>query len=159
MKYRSFKEMPLWLKLLKAGILALLAFMLLLPLVSFEDRRFDAAIEAKIERIHAQMARGEFRQVFLEADRELIAGRDEGECILRLAAAQKYIAANSRKTGGDSAHYATLADKLKRIFGKPSLIRNYRLFESEAGRGSESFYWIVRGDGEIRLADYEFQAY
>jgi hypothetical protein len=155
-KYKSFKEIPLWLKLIIFGLPALVLFGQLLAFVSLENKEFDAQIQEKIERIHTQIAQGRFRDVFIEGDRELVANHDENEFTAKLAVGQKYFAGKYEKTGGNSAQHVDLASKLKKMVGKPALVANYYSFKSDAGSGSEGFYWIIRGD-EIKLADYEFR--
>jgi len=154
-KYKSFKEMPWWLKLVVCGAPALVLFGLLLSLISLENKEFDAQIKVKIERIHTQIIEGKFHDVFIEGDRELIANHDETEFAAKLAKGQNYLVGKHENIMSNSAHYPDLANKLKRIVGKPALVGNYYSFKSTAGSGNESFYWIVRG-AELKLADYEF---
>lgn len=152
--YKSFKSLPLAMKLVLGGVLALLVFMLLLPLVSFENKKYDAQVAAKIERIHGQLAVGQFREVFLEGDRELVASYDEAEFTGKLARSQKFFAGNYEKTGSNSVHYTDLANRLKALIGKPALASSSYTFRADAGSGHETFYWIIRSD-ELKLADYE----
>ena len=147
--------MPLWLKFIIIGLPALVLFGQLLAFISLENKEFDAQIQEKIERIHSQIAEGKFHDVFIEGDRELVTNYEENVFVAKLAKGQKYLAGKHQKTGGNSARHVDLASKLKRIVGKPALVANYYAFKSDAGSGSESFYWIIRGN-EIKLADYEF---
>lgn len=153
-RYKSFKSLPLSMKLLLGGVLVLLAFMLLLPLVGFENKKHDAQSAAKIERIHAQIAQGSFREIFLEGDRTLVANYDEAEFAAKLARSQKFFGGKSEKTGGNSVRYTDLANKLKALIGKPALASSSYTFRSDAGSGHETFYWMIRS-GELKLADYE----
>ena len=156
-KYKSFKEMPWWLKLVVVGVPA---FVLLgVPFQMFmtlENKAFDAQLEQKIQRIHAQIAESKFREVFIEGDRELFASYDENEFAAKLAKGQSQLVGKYQKMTSDSLHYADVYNRLKRVFGRPALACNYYSLKSDARAGSETFCWILRGD-ELRLVDYDFR--
>ncbi len=155
-QYKSFKEMPLWLKFAVIGPLVLVLGGVVIQLaVSMENKEFDAEIERKIERIHAQIAEGKFREVFLEGDRELVANHDENEFAAKLARGRDHLAEKYEKMTGSSLRYDDVYNRLKRLFGRPALVSSHYSFKSETRAGREAFYWILRGD-EIKLVDYEF---
>ena len=156
-KYKSFKEMPLWLKIaVIAPLVLVLGGLAVQLLVNMENKDFDAQLEKKIERIHGQIAEGKFREVFLEGDRELVASYDEIEFTAKLAKARGHLAGKHQKMTGSSLRYPDVYNRLKRLFGRPALAANYYSFKTDTLAGSESFYWILRGD-EIKLADYDFK--
>jgi len=154
-KYKSWKEMPLWLKIAIIGPFVLVFGGLLTQLINMEAKEFDAQLEQKIQRIHAQIAEGKFREVFLEGDRELIANRDENEFMAKLAKGQSQLTGKYQKMMSGSLRYDDVYNRLKRFLGRPALVCNYYSIKSEARAGNESFCWILRGD-EIRLVDYDF---
>ena len=155
-KYRSFKEIPGWLKVAVVAPLVLVLGGMLTHFINMEAKEFDAQLEQKIERIHAQIAEGKFRDVFLEGDRELIANHDENEFTARLAKGQKHFAGTYKKMTGSSLHYDDVYNRLKRVFGRPALVVSHYSYKGDTFAGREAFYWILRGD-EIKLVDYEFQ--
>ena len=154
-KYKSWKEMPLWLKFAIIGPFVLVFGGMLTHFINMENKEFDAQLEKKIERIHTQIAEGKFRDVFLEGDRELIANHDENEFTAKLAKGRNHLVVKYTKMTGSSLHYPDVYNRLKSLFGRPALAGSYYSFKSDTLAGSESFYWIIRGD-EIKLADYEF---
>ena len=154
-KYISWKEAPWWLKTVVIGLPALVLFGQSLAFISLENKEFDAQIREKTERIHSQIVQGKFHDVFIEGDRDLVANYEENEFAAKLAKGQKYLVGKHENVMSNSAHYPDLANRLKRMAGKPALVGNYYSFKSDAGRGNESFYWIIRGD-ELKLVDYEF---
>ena len=155
-KYKSWKEVPLWLKIVIVGSFVLVIGGMLTHFIDMENRDFDAQLEKKIERIHGQIAEGQFREVFLEGDRELVANYDENEFTAKLAKARGHLTGKHQKMNGSSLRYTDVYNRLKRLFGQPALASSYYSFKTETLAGSESFYWILRGD-EIRLADYDFK--
>jgi len=157
-KYKSWKEMPWWLKFLLVGLPALVLFGVLLQLfISLKTNEFDRQIQAKTERIHVQIAEGKFRDIFVEGDRELLSQYEESEFAARFAESRKYFTQDYEKKSGliSSGSYPDLANKVKRIVGRPALFVSHYTFDTGPGVGYESFYWIARGD-EIKLADYRF---
>ena len=149
--------MPWWLKFLVAGLPALVLFGFLFQLlVSLKTNEFDAQIREKTDRIHTQIAEGKFRDIFIEGDRELSSNYEEKEFAARFAESQQYFTGKDEKRGLiSSASYPDVANKVKRIFGRPALFVSHYTFDTGPGVGYESFYWIARGD-EIKLADYGF---
>jgi len=157
-QYKSWKEVPLWLKLIIVGVPAFVLFGFLIQLlVSLKTNEFDAQIREKTERIHRQIAEGKFHDIFIEGDRELSSNYEETEFAARFAQSQQYIMTGKHEKKGliNSAYYPDLANKVKRIFGRPALFVSHYTFDTGPGVGYESFYWIARGD-EIKLADYGF---
>lgn len=154
-KYKSWKEIPLWLKFAIIGPFVLVFGGILTHFISLENKEFDAQLEKKIERIHTQIAEGRFREVFLEGDRELIANYDENEFMAKLAKGQNHLIGKHTKMTSSSLHYPDVYNRVKRLFGRPALAGNHYSFKTDKLAGNESFYWIIRGD-EIKLVDYEF---
>jgi hypothetical protein len=155
-KYKSFKEMPFWLKLIVVGAPALVLIMLPLQIfLSLENKEFDAELERKIERIHRQIAEGSYREIFIEGDRELVANYDESEFAAKLAKGRNQLSGKYKKMTGSSLYFPDVYNRVKRLFGRPALVHSFYSFKSDTHAGREAFYWILRGD-EIRLADYEF---
>jgi hypothetical protein len=156
-QYKSFKEIPLWLKLVIVGAPALvLCGVLIQLLVSLKTNEFDAQIQEKTDGIHRQIAEGKFRDIFLEGDRELVSSYEENEFAARFAESRQYFTGKDEKRGLiGPAGFPDLANRLKRLVGRPALLVSHYTFDTGAGAGYESFYWMARG-GEIKLADYRF---
>lgn len=154
-KYKSWKEIPLWLKFAIIAPFVLVLGGMLAHFINMEAKEFDAQLEKKIERIHAQIAEGKFRDVFLEGDRELIANHDQNEFTAKLAKGQSQLAGKYQKMNSGSLHYDDVYNRLKRFFGRPALACNFYQIKSDTQAGNEYFCWILRGD-EIRLVYYEF---
>ena len=155
-RYKSWKEMPRWLKFAIIGPFVLVFGGMLTHLINMEAKEFDAQLEQKIQRINSQIAEGKFREVFLEGDRELIANTDENEFAAKLAKGRSQLSGNYRKMMSGSLRYDDVYNRVKRLFGRPALVCNYYSIKSDTHAGNESFCWILRGD-EIRLVDYDFQ--
>jgi hypothetical protein len=153
--YKAARRLPPWVKLLTGGMLALVALMLLVPLIPMKSQAYNAQLREKTERIRAQIVEGKFHDVFIEGDRDLIKYNDEGEFVARLAAGQKFLAGKYEKSGGDSVHYEDLFNRLKDIVGRPALVVSGYTLKGDAGNADEVYYWIVRGD-ELKLVDYRF---
>jgi hypothetical protein len=155
-KYKSWKEVPVWLKIVIIGPFVLVFVGMLAHFIDMEAKGFDAQAEQKIQRINAQIAEGKFREVFLEGDRELIANNNENEFAGRLAKGQSQLSGKYQKMNGGALHYDDLYNRVKRFFGRPALVCNYYQIKSEAQAGNEYFCWILRGD-ELRLVYYDFK--
>ncbi|HEY8562032.1 MAG TPA: hypothetical protein VIL74_16790 [Pyrinomonadaceae bacterium] len=155
-KYKSWKEIPLWLKFAVVGPFVLVLGGMLTHLFSLEAKEFDAQLEQKIQRINSQIAEGKFREIFLEGDRELIATNDENEFAGKLAKGQSQLRGKYQKMNGGSLRYDDVFNRLKRFFGRPALACNFYQIKSDTQAGNEYFCWILRGD-EIRLIYYDFQ--
>ena len=152
-KTKSTGNMPKWLIFAMLGLVVLIITPYFFTL---ENKEFDAKIENKIAEIRGQIVKGEFREIFLASDRELIASFDENEFAAHLAPSQKFLAGNYKKVIGGRTRFDDLASRGKRFFGRPYNLHTYFLLENETNRGSEYFSWKVRGD-EIKLVHYELK--
>lgn len=106
--------------------------------------------------IQAQIVKSDFREIFLAADRELIASFDEREFAEYLVPSQKFLSGNYKTISEGKTNFDDLASRLKRFLGRPFNLYTSFLLENETDRASEVFSWKVRGS-EIKLVHYEMK--
>ena len=144
-KFKSVKHLEFY---LIGGVLLLLAFLIIVPLIGQDTNEFDTLVENEIERLHSRIIAEKYDEVYLQSGRKLIVSFDQREFENLLRSARPQITGNFSKSC--TTIYADMAERLKRNLFMSFQLETVCRVDSESAKIYQYFDWRVSSE-EIKL--------
>jgi hypothetical protein len=144
-KFKSVKHLEFY---LIGGVLLLLAFLIIIPLIGQDTNEFDWRVENEIEHLYSQITAEKYGEVYLQSGRKLIASIDQREFESRLRSVHPQIIGKFSKSC--TTIYTDMAERLKRNLFMTFRLETVCRVDSESAESYQYFDWLVSGN-EIKL--------
>jgi hypothetical protein len=130
------------------GVLLLLAFLIIVPLIGQDTNEFDRRVENEIEHVHSQIIAEKYGEVYLQSGRKLIASIDQREFESRLRSVHPQIIGKFSKNC--TTIYTDMSERLKRNLFMTFQLETVCRVDSESAESYQYLDWRVSGD-EMKL--------
>ena len=143
--FKRFKHLEFY---LIGGVLLLLAFLIIVPLIGQDTNEFDRRVENEIEHVHSQIIAEKYGEVYLQSGRKLITSIDQREFENLLHSARPQITGKFSKSC--TTIYADMAERLKRNLFMSFQLETVCRVDSESAESYQYFDWRISGE-EMKL--------